>query len=271
LHLKLGRTFESPAEQGVKSESIERSGLVVKKDSGGFYDRFRGRLMFPVMDAQGRAIAFGGRTMSPDGEPKYLNSPETAAYIKGHHFYGLNITREEIRKKKFAILVEGYLDLLIPFQHGVRNIIASLGTALTSEQAKLAARFARKIVVNYDGDRAGINAAKRAIETLLAEDIEVKVLVLPDNADPDEFIRKHGADEYHKKRGEALHTYNSFSNKCYGIAIFYGRRTRLPRWRRRCRMFAPFAIQFRNASFLTYPWTHCALTSPLFARSCGKR
>jgi len=191
-------------KQGVKSENIERSGLVVKKDSGGSYDRFRGRLMFPVMDAQGRAIAFGGRTMSPDGEPKYLNSPETSAYVKGHHLYGLNITREEIRKKKFAILVEGYLDLLIPFQHGVRNIIANLGTALTGEQAKLATRFARKIVVNYDGDRAGINAAKRAIETLLAEDIEVKVLVLPDSADPDEFIRKHGADEYHKRRGEAL-------------------------------------------------------------------
>ena len=191
-------------KQGVKTESIERSGLVVKKDSGGSYDRFRGRLMFPVMDAQGRSIAFGGRTMSPDGEPKYLNSPETSAYVKGHHLYGLNITREEIRKKKFAILVEGYLDLLIPFQHGVRNVIATLGTALTGEQAKLAARFARKIVVNYDGDRAGINAAKRAIETLLAEDIEVKVLVLPDNADPDEFIRKHGADEYHKRRGEAL-------------------------------------------------------------------
>jgi DNA primase len=100
-------------------------------------------------------------------------------------------------------LVEGYLDLIVPFQFGVRNLVASLGTALTPEQVKLVGRFARKVVVNYDGDRAGVQAAKRAIETLLAEDIEVKVLVLPDNADPDEFIRKHGVNEYQQRRGEA--------------------------------------------------------------------
>jgi DNA primase len=191
-------------KQGISTDKLERSGLVTKRDTGGSYDRFRGRLMFPIMDAQGRPVAFGGRTMSPDGEPKYLNSPETSAYTKGRHLYGLNATREEIRKKKFVILVEGYLDLLIPYQHGIRNVVASLGTALTTEQAKLLTRFARKIVVNYDGDRAGINAAKRAIETLLAEDVEVKVLVLPDNADPDEFIRLHGVEEYQKRRGQAL-------------------------------------------------------------------
>jgi DNA primase len=116
----------------------------------------------------------------------------------------LSVTRDEIRKKKFAILVEGYLDLIVPFQHGVRNVVASLGTALTNEQARLLNRFARKVVVNYDGDRAGINAAKRAIEVLLPEDFEVKVLVLPDGADPDEFVRARGADEYNKRRGQAV-------------------------------------------------------------------
>ena len=190
-------------QKGATQEQIEKSGLVVKKDEGGSYDRFRGRLMFPVIDAQGRAIAFGGRTLDPEGEPKYLNSPETSAYTKGRHLYGLNLTRDEIRRQGFAILVEGYLDLIVPYQIGVRNIVASLGTALTPEQAKLIARFARKVVVNYDGDRAGVQAAKRAIETILAEDLEVKVLVLPDNADPDDFIRKYGAVEYQKRRGEA--------------------------------------------------------------------
>ncbi|MDQ3820250.1 MAG: DNA primase [Acidobacteriota bacterium] len=195
LHLK---------RRGATASQIERSGLVVKKDSGGFYDRFRGRLIFPVMDAQGRAVAFGGRTLQKEGEPKYLNSPETAAYTKGRHLFGLNLTRDEIRRRKFAILVEGYLDLIIPYQFGVRNLVASLGTALTSEQAKLLGRFARKVVVNYDGDSAGVKAAKRAIETLLAEDFEIKVLVLPDGADPDEFIRLEGAEAYNERRARAL-------------------------------------------------------------------
>src|SRR6266581_4607237 len=190
-------------QKGATQEQIERSGLVVKKEEGGSYDRFRGRLMFPVFDAQGKPIAFGGRTLDPEGEPKYLNSPETTAYTKGRHLFGLNLTRDEIRRAGFAILVEGYLDLIIPYQFGVRNLVASLGTALTPEQVKLIGRFARKVVVNYDGDRAGVQAAKRAIETILAEDLDVKVLVLPDNADPDEFIRKHGVTEYQRRRGEA--------------------------------------------------------------------
>jgi DNA primase len=195
LHLK---------SRGAGIGQIERSGLVVKKEQGGYYDRFRGRLIFPVMDAQGRPVAFGARAMRPGDEPKYLNSPETAAYTKGRHLFGLNLSRDEIRRKKFAILVEGYLDLIIPFQHGVRNVVASLGTALTTEQAKILGRFARKVVVNYDGDRAGVSAAKRAIEVLLSEDFEAKVLVLPDGADPDEFVRARGVEEYNQRRGLAV-------------------------------------------------------------------
>ncbi|MEP6707261.1 MAG: toprim domain-containing protein, partial [Pyrinomonadaceae bacterium] len=138
-----------------------------------------------------------------DEDAKYINSPETAAYIKGRNLFGLNLTRDEIRKQGYLILVEGFLDLIVPYQFGVRNMVASLGTALTPEQVKLLGRFARKVVVNYDGDRAGVQAAKRAIETLLAEDLEVKVLVLADNADPDEFIRTKGVGEYQRQRGEA--------------------------------------------------------------------
>src|SRR5205807_4133503 len=139
-------------QKGATQEQLEKSGLVVKKDEGGSYDRFRGRLMFRVIDPQGRPVAFGGRILDPEGEPKYLNSPETTAYTKGRHLYGLNLTRDEIRRQGFAILVEGYLDLIVPYQIGVRNVVASLGTALTPEQVKLIARFARKVVVNYDGD-----------------------------------------------------------------------------------------------------------------------
>jgi DNA primase len=159
-------------------------------------------LIFPVLDIQGKPIAFGGRTLKNE-DAKYNNSPETAAYVKGRNLYGLNLTRDEIRRNEFAILVEGFLDLIVPYQYGVRNIAASLGTALTADQAKLLSRFARKVVVNYDGDRAGVQAAKKSIEILLAEDIEVKVLVLPENADPDEFIRKFGATEYQQRRAKA--------------------------------------------------------------------
>ncbi len=189
-------------QKGATQEQIDKSGLVVKKEEGGSYDRFRGRLIFPVMDIQGRPIAFGGRTLK-DEDAKYINSPETAAYVKGRNLFGLNLTRDEIRRQGFAILVEGFLDLVVPFQFGIRNAVASLGTALTADQVKLLGRFARKVVVNYDGDSAGVQAAKKAIEILLAEDLEVKVLVLPDGADPDEFIRKFGVTEYQLQRGEA--------------------------------------------------------------------
>ena len=190
-------------QKGAGQAQIDRSGLVVKKEEGGSYDRFRGRLMFPVMDIQGRPIAFGGRTLNPDDDAKYINSPETPAYIKGRNLFGLHLTRDEIRRQGFAILVEGFLDLIIPYQFGIRNVAASLGTALTAEQAKLLGRFARKVVVNYDGDRAGVQAAKRAIEILLPEDLDVKVLVLPNKADPDEFIRQQGLSEYQRLRGDA--------------------------------------------------------------------
>ncbi len=190
-------------QKGAAQDQIDRSGLVAKKEeTGRTYDRFRGRLIFPVMDIQGKPIAFGGRTLK-DEDAKYINSPETAAYVKGRNLFGLNLTRDEIRRNGFAILVEGFLDLIVPYQFGVHNVAASLGTALTPEQAKLLSRFARKVVVNYDGDNAGVQAAKKAIEILLAEDLEVKILVLPDNSDPDEFIRKAGVSEYQRQRGLA--------------------------------------------------------------------
>jgi DNA primase len=183
--------------KGASLAQIERSGLVSLKEQGGFYDRFRGRLMFPICDAQGRVVAFGGRILG-EGEPKYLNSPETALYTKGQHLFGLSYARDPIRQRGYAILVEGYLDFLIPYQAGVRHLVASLGTALTDNQVRLLGRYAKRIIVNFDPDAAGVNATKRSLELLLSQGFKVNVLTLPDNLDPDEFIRERGAEGYYQ-------------------------------------------------------------------------
>ena len=191
-------------EKGADEKLIEQSGLVsVNEEKDRVFDRFRGRIMFPVLDGNGNPVAFGARAMGDD-QPKYLNSPETPAYVKGQHLYGLFQSKEAIRQKKFAILVEGYLDLIALYQFGITNVAASLGTAFTPEQSKLLSRFTKKVVINYDGDLAGIKAARRAIEELLPQDFEIKVLVLPDGQDPDDFVRANGADSYNQARGRAL-------------------------------------------------------------------
>lgn len=183
---------------------IELSGLVsVNEEKDRVFDRFRGRIIFPVLDVEGRPVAFGARAMG-DEQPKYLNSPETPAYVKGQHLYGLFQGKEAIRQRKFAILVEGYLDLIALHQFGITNVAASLGTAFTPEQSKLLSRFTKKVVINYDGDSAGIKAARRAIEELLSQDFEIKVLVLPDGMDPDDYLRSKGTDAYNSARGQAV-------------------------------------------------------------------
>ncbi len=188
---------------GAGDTLIEQSGLVsINEEKERVFDRFRGRIMFPVLDVNGRPVAFGARAMGTD-EPKYLNSPETPAYTKGEHLYGLFPGKDEIRKRKFGILVEGYLDLIALAQFGITNTAASLGTAFTPEQSKLLSRFTKRVVINYDGDSAGIKAAVRAIEQLLPQDFDVKVLVLPDGKDPDDFIRENGVDSYNDQRGKA--------------------------------------------------------------------
>lgn len=188
---------------GADENLITQSGLVsANEEKMKVFDRFRGRIMFPVLDVNGRPVAFGARAMGTD-EPKYLNSPETPAYIKGEHLYGLFQAKNEIRQKQFAILVEGYLDLIALAQFGITNTAASLGTAFTPEQAKLLGRFTRRVVINYDGDDAGVKAARRAIEHLLPFDFDVKVLVLPDGKDPDDFIRESGVEKYNAVRGKA--------------------------------------------------------------------
>ncbi|HEY7913605.1 MAG TPA: DNA primase [Blastocatellia bacterium] len=183
-HLKTG---------GATEDEISVSGLVIPRETGGYYDRFRGRVIFPITDSQGRVIAFGGRVMQ-DGQPKYLNSPETPVYTKGRNLYGLALSKNDIRTAGFAILVEGYLDCIIPYQDGVHNIVASLGTALTDSQVRLLRRYmdSPQIVVNFDPDSAGQAATMRSIEVLLAEGFKVNILRVPTEEDPDEFVRAHG-------------------------------------------------------------------------------
>ena len=186
-------------ERGATTDEIASSGLAVLKEQGGFYDRFRGRVMFPILDSQGRVIAFGGRVIG-EGEPKYLNSPETALYTKGSNLFGLAHAKNEIRRLGFAILVEGYLDCIIPFQEGIQNVVASLGTALTDNQVRLLRRYMDRpqIVVNFDPDSAGQAATMRSIEMLLKEGFKVNILRMPTDDDPDEYVREHGAEAFRR-------------------------------------------------------------------------
>jgi DNA primase len=189
----LVRHFES---RGVSSDLLLKAGLVLPgQKKAGVYDRFRGRLIFPIFSLTGKVVAFGGRTLF-NAEPKYLNSPETALYSKGKVLYGLNLTKDAVREKGELILVEGYTDFSALFQAGFPNVAASLGTSLTEFQVGLAQRFATRLVINYDGDSAGLNAALRAVSLCFEKGMPASVKVLPEKLDPDGFIRKHGAAGY---------------------------------------------------------------------------
>lgn len=182
--------------KNVSPALLEKAGLVIpgqKKDE--YRDRFRGRIIFPIFSLTGKVVGFGGRTVT-NAEPKYLNSPDTPLYSKGKLLYGLNFTKEAIRDKGEMILVEGYTDFSALYQAGISNVAASLGTALTPFQVALAQRFAPRIVINYDGDQAGRAAAFRAVPICFEKGIYTRVLILPEDLDPDGFIKKCGVEQY---------------------------------------------------------------------------
>ncbi|HEX7086487.1 MAG TPA: DNA primase [Vicinamibacterales bacterium] len=183
-------------ERGFDAALLVRSGLVRQGDRGELVDRFWNRLMIPICRDSGSVIAFGGRAVEPGQQPKYLNSPETPIYSKSRTLYGLHLSKGAIRKLDRAILVEGYFDFAQLLQAGVTPVVASCGTALTTQQAQLLRRFASKVVVNFDPDAAGQGAAARSCELLAAEGFEVNVAVLPGGADPDTFVRQRGRDAY---------------------------------------------------------------------------
>jgi DNA primase len=180
------------------TEEMLKAGLVLERKNGqGVYDRFRERLIFPIRDVRGRTVAFGGRAIG-DAEPKYINSPETPTYTKGDQLYGLDLSREAIRREGFAIVVEGYLDLAALLQAGFDQVVASLGTAFTAAQARLLARYTDRVLVSYDGDAAGAEATSRTFDLLLEKGFEVRVVELPAGKDPDDFVRENGPEAYER-------------------------------------------------------------------------
>lgn len=176
---------------------VEKAGLIISKNNGRFYDRFRGRLIFPIEDISGNVVAFGGRVIG-SGEPKYLNSPESPIYVKGRILYGLNKSKNDIRKKDHAILVEGYLDLLSLRSFGISNVVATLGTAVTKEHVALIRRYTKNLIVMFDPDEGGKNALERSLKLFLEGNLNTRIVVLPDGYDPDEYIRSFGIEALEK-------------------------------------------------------------------------
>ena len=192
------------SDSGISAEHMESSGLVRRREEGGgFYDFFRGRLMFPIHDESGKAIAFGGRAMRDEDQPKYLNSSETPIYRKTSVLYNLHRARDGMRKQDRAVLVEGYMDVIGAYSAGVKEVVASCGTALTSLQVRTIHRHADTIVVNFDPDKAGANAAEKALQLLLDEGLHVRVLTLDGGLDPDEYVKLNGAEVYRAKLDSA--------------------------------------------------------------------
>ncbi|MGC2424488.1 MAG: DNA primase [Nitrospirota bacterium] len=182
---------------GLDSKIVEKAGLIVKKaDGAGYYDRFRGRLMFPIRDIKDRVIGFGGRAMMKDEMPKYLNSPDTPLFKKGETLYGIGIAKETIRKRDFAIVVEGYMDAIACHRAGVANAVATLGTALTPGHLRLLSRFSKNVLLVFDADEAGLKAAQRSLDVFLSSTpkMSAKVALLPEGDDPDSLLIREGAE-----------------------------------------------------------------------------
>ena len=175
---------------------LEKAGLVLPRESGGYYDRFRGRLIFPICDEQGRVIAFSGRILTDEKTAKYVNSPETPIFTKGRVFFGLDKTKRAILDAGFAIICEGQLDLIACYMAGVKNIIAPQGTAFTSDHARILKRYVDEVVLCFDSDTAGQAAAARVQESLLASGMAIRVATIPAPHDPDSFIKERGADAF---------------------------------------------------------------------------
>ncbi len=182
-------------KKGISEAVMVAAGLAIRRPGGsGCYDRFRNRLMFPIFDVDGRTIAFGGRALDPDQKAKYLNSSESPLFDKSSNLYALNWSRQGIVSSDTAIVVEGYLDALMPLQFGVNNVVATLGTALTERHVRLLSRYATNVVLVFDADAAGASATDRALEIFMAQRINVKVATVGDGKDPCDFVLSQGAD-----------------------------------------------------------------------------
>ena len=179
---------------GLSLKLAEQAGLVIAGKEGGFYDRFRGRLIFPIENIFGEIVAFGGRILG-EGDPKYLNSPESPVYIKGKNLYGLQKAKEAIRQSGFCLIVEGYFDAISLWNSGVRNVVATLGTALTRDHLELLRRYTQDVVALFDPDTAGRKALDRSLELFLGANMRARALILPEGCDPDDYVKKYGKDK----------------------------------------------------------------------------
>ncbi len=187
--------------RGCSPGEIEQAGLAITREDGkGHYDRFRDRIIFPIRNLQGKIIAFGGRIYGATGQdgslPKYMNSPETPVYTKGHHLYALDKARSGVTQAGSLVIVEGYLDALAAHQVGISNVVATLGTALTPEHLHLVRRFTHKVILVFDPDLAGIRAALRTVDLFISSGVHAQVVMLPGGEDPDSFIKNHGAEAF---------------------------------------------------------------------------
>ena len=183
-------------KEGVADEDMLKLGLA-NQGREGLYDKFRDRVMFPIISTQDKVIGFGGRAIA-DIKPKYLNSPESEIFLKKNNLFGLNLTKKEIDREQKAIIVEGYMDMISLYQNGIKNVAASLGTALTINQARLLCRYSKNIVLSYDSDSAGINAALRGIDVITEAGGKPRVMNVTDGKDPDDFVKAHGKDAFLK-------------------------------------------------------------------------
>ena len=190
-----GQLVDELLREGFTNQELMACGLIKEGPGGQSREYLWRRVIFPIRDLQGRIVAFGGRVMG-DGFPKYLNSPDSDLYKKGANLYALDLSRSEIHRRGFAILVEGYFDCVMPHQFGFRNVIASLGTSLTADQAKLLRHYTRRVVINYDPDTAGANATLRSADIFVSEGFNVSIARVPGGQDPDSFLRDHGAKAY---------------------------------------------------------------------------
>lgn len=186
--------YETALRKGFKDKYLLDTGLCIKTDSGRVYDRFKGRVIYPVFAVSGKVVAFGGRTLKKD-VAKYVNSPESLIYHKSSQLYGMYQAKSAIVRQDKCILVEGYMDVISMHQSGIENVVASSGTSLTEGQIRMIHRFTENVTVIYDGDAAGIKASLRGIDMLLAEGLDIKVVLLPDGDDPDSFAQKHTSSE----------------------------------------------------------------------------
>ena len=210
---------QAALKAGYKEQYLVDTGLTIKRETGGYYDRFCGRVMFPIHTISGRVTAFSGRALQSDNRAKYLNSPESMVYSKSNNLYGIYFAKSAITKENHCILVEGNIDVVQLHQKGIENVVAPLGTALTVEQVRVISRFTNNITLLFDGDSAGVKAAIKGVDLVLKEGLNVRVVVLPEGEDPDSFARTHSADQIRDYVAQNQRDFISFKSSLYAEEV----------------------------------------------------